>query len=768
MLNQRPDRWIVWLFRLTILTGAFLLFLVQPMYARRLLPPLGGTPAVWNTAMVFFQSALLLGYAYAHLLIRRTNVRTGVGIHIGLLIAAGVLPILTVPGTTPVGTGDSILWVLRTLAIGIGLAFVLVSATSPLLQAWFARMDHRLSGNPYFLYSASNIGSFVALWSYPIGIERWLSTDSQIVLWRVGYGVLVAGMVLCGGLVVRRSNDEPSSSTVVNGATSSATDFTPKDSSPRPLRGDSPSWRRRGLWLVCSAAASSWLLSVTQYLTTDLAPVPLLWIIPLSIYLLSFVIVFADRPIVSPRIFDAAMPGALIVLAASSLFHGTWPSLLIHLAAFSVGVMVCHGRLASTRPAAESLTQFYLWISVGGVVGGGLNAIVAPLVFPVIIEYGLAVAVAGLVTAARRFQTDRPHDAPERTSSLVNLRDPVSLAMMVLTLMSLITMSTTMRFSGTPMLAYAGLIAVPTMMAVWLLDMVRPIGVLCGGVLILAQFQPPIAGVTRRTLRSYHGVHRIVEAPRLRQMRMLHGRTVHGIQNRVEPTTPLAYYARSGPLGRVFASLRPDQNCVGVVGLGGGAVAAYAGDTDPPRSITFFEIDPAVVRLATDDRYLTYLRDAGIEASDIVVGDGRASLATIDTPFDLLIVDAFSSDAVPMHLLTREAMAVYAAATTDDGMIAMHISNQHLDLGRVLSGLAADAGWFAYRVRSNPTPDQIHRGIAPADYVVMSRSYSRLTRMADRDSLNDWQRIDNHLDPVWTDDFHRFLDVLDWRWTRDR
>jgi hypothetical protein len=724
------------LFRAAIFFGAFSLFVVQPMYAKRLLPALGGSPAVWNTVMVFFQAALLTGYAYAHLMTRWRQRRWAARLHLALLAVAVMLPIMPLPTASPHGNFSSIVWLLNTLVWGIGPAFILVSASSPLIQGWFSRTDHPLRDDPYFLYAASNIGSFAALIAYPIVIEPFFPVAIQIVAWRIGLVVLGILLWSCSRQVVYDGTNTDQTS----------------------LAGQSNvaglSWARRLRWIAYAAAASSWLLAVTQSLTTDLAPVPLLWVIPLGLYLLSFVVAFAHKKWISASIWHQCLPAATLVLVVSLIFHGGWQPIVIHLAAFVCGAMVCHSALAADRPDASQLTEFYLWISFGGVVGGIFNALISPLVFPVIVEYGIAIAMTA-------WAVQSPFAKPAKNNTILNLRSSwVLLPTIVLVIAGL---AATCDFQGTPLMAVAVIVATPVLLAAWLLGMPRLVVAIGGLMLVLNQFEPPIAGTTRWVDRSFFGVHRVMSADVVQETRLLHGSTVHGIQSAVRPSEPLAYYARSGPLGEIFSRLSETQtDHVGVVGLGAGAIAAYSNlPSGGKRQITFYEIDPLVIRIATDTSYFSFLSDAGISADDIVLGDGRAELATRDSaPLDGLVLDAFSSDAIPMHLLTRESLAVYQSQLSEQGWVAFHISNRHLNLADILGGLAADANCVAYWRLSNPSQEERDQGIAVAQYVIMAADRSTLEPLV---ADGDWKPIHDPALPFWTDDYSNLLDVVGWR-----
>ena len=754
-LNPSERNAVRW-FTATIFVAAFLLFFAQPMYGKRLLPSLGGSPAVWNTVMVFFQAALLGGYLYAHRLAKRVGFARW---HLIAMAVAASVPVLFLPDDPPpVGVVAATAWLLRTLSIGIGLPFVLLAATSPMLGAWFANLNHPMRRDPYFLYSASNFGSFCSLIAYPLLIEPTMALGIQSWVWRAGFVTLIFMILRCKRLV----DDSPTVDVDENGGDAKPAADSMGETNSDALDADRIDRGRITRWVLTSAVASSWLLGVTQYLTTDLAPVPLLWVVPLAIYLLSFVVAFAGRRWIETRTWESWLPPLLLLMVASVMFYATWPPLVIHLATFTIGVMICHHRLADDRPRPRFLTAFYLWISLGGVLGGIFNAIVAPLTMPVILEYGIAFVGCGVLMrwSASRERLPDPAVGTRSSDKALNQRSTWILLASVGAVIA--WMVFTMLQRGTPSLAYGILLAAACILTFWLLDLRWLCPIAAGILLVHSQFEPPFAGDVLAVRRSFFGVHRVLYAPLLKRNRLVHGQTVHGIQAVDHPERPLAYYSRQGPLGYVLEQLAPSGRGrrIAVIGLGTGAIAAYRNDFEPPRQIKFFEIDPAVIDLAVRDTYFSYLSDAAIGRDDIVVGDGRQQLDRYDgPPFDTIVLDAFSSDAVPMHLLTREALQIYADHLTDNGLILFHISNQHLDLAPVLGGLADDAGWTAYGVHFNPALDQFGEGVAPSDWVVIGRRPETIPLGVRQ---TPWRRIDSPSQPRWTDEHGNFLDVLRW------
>ena len=717
---------MVWLFSLTLGLSAVLLFWVQPMFARMVLPLLGGVPAVWNVAMVFFQAALLAGYLYSHLGDRYLRPRVHAMVHMPLsLLPLLALPIAVASGWQPPADGAPALWLLALLTVSVGLPFFLVATTAPLLQRWFAVTGHRDAHNPYFLYSASNIGSIAALLAYPLIMEPLLRLEQQSHLWTAGYVLLIAGIALCGWTVLKRPVAAVSVATV-------------SDTSGE----ERPSWRLMLHWGALAFVPSGLLLGVTQHLTTDVVAVPLFWVAPLVLYLLTYVIVFARRPPLRHAWMVKLQPFLLILLAVTLYWqvNALWFTLPLHLAAFFVSAMVCHGELAAHRPVVEHLTAFYLWMALGGVLGGAFTALAAPLLFDSVLEYPL------LLIAACLLRPTLSSGGPRRWLFDVVLP-------LVLFGLGLL-----------PLLAYAhienpglGLIVgyyVALGLSAYALQ-VRP---LRSALAILALLGAGYLGAHSDdqelvSERSFFGVHAVrVEAGGALHV-LKHGTTVHGAQY-TDPARwrePLTYFTREGPLGQMFAwpPLAARLERIGAIGLGAGAIACFA---RPGEHWTFLEIDPVVVDLARDDRYFRYLSECKPDA-DILLGDARLTLENRDLePFDLLVVDAFSSDSIPLHLLTREALSVYLNHLKPGGVLMFHISNRHLDLRPVLAALAADAGLSAI-VQSFTAPDQGSGYPVPTRWVAMARTADELPPT---ESL--WESLEPAPDqPVWRDDFANIL-----------
>jgi len=726
------------LFSGTLLLGAALLFVIEPMVARRILPWFGGSPAVWTVCMVFFQTALLAGYGYVHLATIRLGVRRQAAFHAGLL----VLPLLFIwtnlardaPGMSPpVAPGRHPTPELLGLLLStIGLPFFVVATTGPLLQRWFAALGHPAARDPYFLYGISNLGSLLGLLAYPLVIEPNLGLAEQQTLWAVGYLVLSILTLACA-VAVGMSGEvvEP-------------------EAAERPGLG---SWLR---WVALAFVPSSLLLGVTTALTTDLAPLPLLWVVPLSLYLLSFVVVFARQPLLPHALMVRALPLAVMALVPVLAAGLVQPFLIpLHLLTFFGAAMVCHGELARLRPSARDLTAFYLAIAVGGMLGGGFNALVAPLVFDRVAEYPLGVFLACLclpgATGGRGREALIPLVIGVLTVALV--RDVGGLAESMLG-------------------ALAVTIASDLFVLVAATARRRPLrfalGV--GAVLLAGGLAEGVDGRVLYRDRTFFGVLRVTEAGTgdERLHRLFQGSTLHG-QQFVAPgrrREPLTYYHRSGPIGQVFEFIhaRPQRQGtrlrVAVVGLGAGSLAAYA---LPRERWTFYEVDPAVVRIARDPRAFTFLRDSRADSTDVDVGDARLRLAAAaDQAADLIVLDAFSSDAIPTHLLTREAVRLYRAMLAGGGLIAMHLSNRSIDLDPVVGQLARDAGLLA-RVRHDRklSPQERRDGKSTSIWAVLAANESDLGALS---ADLRWQppRLEPG-DRVWTDDYSTIIGHLVFR-----
>ena len=739
----------LWLFAATMFVGAALLFWVQPLFTKMVLPLLGGSPSVWNTAMVFFQAALLCGYGYAHLVTRHLGPRSQCLAHLCLLAAAAVaLPIGIAEGWRPDSDAPPALWLLGLLVVSIGAPFFAVATTAPLIQRWFSRTGHPHASDPYFLYAASNLGSVAVLLAFVFVIEPLIGTREQAFGWMLGFGALAACIVACGATVWRGSaRTEPT---------------VPSSEATRPT------WRRRASWLAYSAVPSALLLAVTGHISTDIASAPLLWVVPLTLYLLSFVNAFARRPLIPSWLAARSMAFALVILAA--LFPWREPAsifLPLHLIAFFFIATACHAALAERRPAAEYLTEFYLRISIGGLIGGVFVALIAPLVFDSILEYPLGLVLAAALLPNRGRQKVEDRSATSGSNALGHLgrgilwreRDIV-LAALILALLVGGRWFTEWAELPLPFIVFASVLGIFAVLV--LSRQVRPFGfALCLAALLIAGQKPWSSGDTVWSGRSFFGVYRIVEAADPPTRSLIHGTTNHGGQwttddGSIEPTN---YYTPASPVAEIITATqaRADSHRVGLVGLGTGALAYYRRPEDAWR---YFEIDPMVARLAANSGYFDILPTYDPSA-DIVLGDARLTLERApNESFDLLIIDAFSSDAIPIHLLTREAVALYMRKLDDHGVLLLHTSNRLLDLQPVVAGIVDDLGHAAMLGKLEKIDSETDPASAPSQWVAIMRDGAMFERLALDET---WAPLDPASRRVWRDDFSNLAGVIRWR-----
>ena len=742
------------LFATTLFLSAGLLFCVQPMAAKGVLPLLGGSPAVWNTCTVFFQAALLAGYAYAH---ASTN-RLGHRRQAWLQLAIVALPLLVLPfGLAPdrfqslPPESNPIPWLVGLLAITVGPPFLALSTTAPVLQRWFAASGRPGSENPYPLYSASNLGSMLALVAYPVAIEPWLKLADQAWLWAAGYGLLLVLTAACAWTSLRKP-------AVIAEAPPAIT----PDADPI-------AWKTWLGWVGLAFPASSLMLGVTTYLSTDIASMPLLWIVPLALYLLSFILVFARRPVGTEFWSVKGLPMAAGVLVfALSLGSADLFWMPVHLLGFFAACMACHGELARRRPPAQNLTAYYLAMSVGGVLGGLFNALIAPYLFDRIAEYPIALVLACLVRPRRKTEADAARTAAGNLwQGRLDLLLPAALLVTILGLAPEIP-GNDGRSGPSPSTQSAEVLVKLTfglgvLVAYMWADRPLRFGLGLAAVLAAGTLFPDHSGRILLQERSLFGVLRValVSNEGGTFHRLIHGSTLHGQQN-LDPARrrdPQTYYHRDGPAGQIFAlhGSGPAGTSVGVVGLGVGSLSAYA---RAGESWTFYEIDPAVARVARDPAFFTYLADCPAGRPRIILGDARLRLREApDGSFGLIVLDAFSSDAVPVHMLTREALALYRRKLAPGGRLAFHISNRFFDLGSVLGTLAADSGW-AVRVWSDlaVTPEQERAGHSASVWAVLAASDVGLGSLA-----NDAAWVVPARRPgeaPWTDDYSNLLGRL--------
>lgn len=726
------------LFIATITLGSALLFLVQPLCARQFLPMLGGAPAVWTTCLLFFQAGLLAGYAYAHLIPRRLGARAHAALHAILFLAALLFLPLTIPRSTAPPEHPA-LWLLGALFIAVALPYFLLASNAPLLQKWFAQ---RFPGrDPYFLYAASNLGSFAGLLAYPFWFEPAFTLSDQGWYWSAGFVALAVLTVACAAPLILKA--EPR--------------LQDQEATPAPTAPNAWQYVR---WTLLALVPASLMMSVTHYLTADIAPLPLLWIVPLGLYLLTFVITFAQPSWLSQGVLVRFSPLAAVVVTLLFIREANEPVLAVmslHLAVFCLLALLCHGELARTRPPVQHLTGFYLCLALGGVLAGVLNGLLAPLLFKGLWEYPLVIVLAMLLRPRLEDLAQSTAPPPWRLANRADLAWAGAIFLATLALV-LIAPSLGLEPDGLGL----AIVYVPSVLVAYVFNE-RPVrfALAIGGILLASHFQTSAIGQIVYQNRSFFGIHRVTEKEGRRFL--THGNTVHGSQFLSGPRRrePLTYYTRVGPAGVALQSLEkePILERVGVVGLGTGSLAAYA---DPESTWTFFEIDPVVVHIARDTGLFTFLADAQKRRARLAyeIGDARLTLRSYPQKLGLLILDAFGSDAIPTHLLTREAFLEYRGKLEDSGAILLNISHRYLDLEPVLANIAKDLGWRC-RIWHDLTlqPDDEKKGKSPSIWALMTWDDARIGALL----RGAWQDAKPQEDlGIWRDDYANILPLIRW------
>ncbi|MGQ0684508.1 spermidine synthase [Bradyrhizobium sp.] len=741
------NRLILAVYTLAIFVSALLLFSVQPLFTKMVLPRLGGSPAVWSVAMVFFQSLLLAGYAYAHYLTKAGNRVVPVLVHLLLLVAA----MLTLPLAIRSGWGEPPMsgyafWLLGLFSVSIGLPFFALAANNPLLQAWFVRTGHPNGPDPYFLYASSNIGSFLALLSYPVLLEPMFTLRTQNLIWTGGYGLLILLIAGCGVLLLK----SPANAAALN---------LPAADVDAPA----PSWSLRARWIFLAAVPSGLLIAVTAHISTDVAAAPLLWVLPLSLYLLTWVLVFQSRPLLPHWLMlllqPLAVAGVVILLAV-----GGEQNLLLtlggHQLFFFLIAMACHGELARTRPAAKYLTGFYVALSFGGMVGGLFAGLIAPYAFSWIAEYPILLALATLCRPA----------VPERLPRLAQWYWALLAAIAVALILPAYSAGQVFNWlDGHRPWMIGGVGVLAAAMALALNGNRWKIFATVAVALVLLRAYPTDAGRVE-TVRSFFGVHKIVVTPNGQYHVLMHGTTIHGAEkfrnDDGSPVTgrpePITYYHRDGGIGQAITAMRERKGAplkVAVIGLGSGSLTCAS---EPGEDWKFFEIDQTMVDSARDPKYFTYISKCEPDLKP-VIGDARLTFAKEPNgAYDVIIVDAYSSDAIPIHLATEEAMEIYKDKLAPHGAVVMHISNRHLELESVVVGIA-DANDLKSWVYSEDTGRDAEY-IFSTTVVVSAREEADVGNLASSDKWTLTEAEDHQR--VWTDDYSNIVGAL-WRRMRD-
>jgi spermidine synthase len=746
----RAYRVVLAIYSATLFLSALLLFSIQPIFAKMVLPKLGGSPSVWAVSMCFFQGVLLAGYCYAHGLNQYVSRRRAPLVHLALLASA----LLALPFGLPAfasepPVGDAYFWLIGVLALGVGLPFFTVSATAPLLQAWFARSGHPHAADPYFLYGASNLGSLVALLVYPVALEPVVGLAAQSRIWTAAFllvGLLIAA---CGllMLVALGVTGEPENSTGAHTRTSGSPHI---------------AWSQRLTWMGLAFVPSGLLVAFTSYVTTDIASAPFLWVIPLALYLVTFILVFRDTPVIPHGLLLTAQPAlvALALLGLSLPGNKGWAiAVLSGSVAFVVTTLVCHKELYDRRPESTSLTEFYLWMSLGGVLGGIFAAVVAPQVFNATYEFPLLLVFG--MACRPGLKSSGGVRAEVRNSG------PIVAALLGIVLV----LAAGVWAERVPQSVADGgiLLLIVCCGVLMLIATNRPLRQASyAAVMGLALFLLPTAFNEGLSERSFFGVHRVKLSHDGRTRLLMHGTTLHGAERIVDGAgnplpvpVPATYYHPASPMARGVEAARLASGKlqgglnVGIVGLGTGSLSCYARSGETWR---FYEIDPVVVKLASDPNLFTFLARCRPSAK-IVVGDARLTLAKEKpSAFDYLVIDAFSSDSVPVHLLTVEALALYLDKLAPDGILAVHVSNRHLDLASVTAAVADTVpGTFALFAADRP----VERGFDSFDSHVVFITRSAKARALVR-AWKDVRGFDKGPVPPWTDDYSDIPSAI-WR-----
>ncbi len=723
---DNTNRALRWRYIVTICTGSFLLFLVQPMIARMALPRLGGAPTVWNSAMLVYQALLLGGYAYAHWL-GRFAPRRQAAIHLSLFVAAAIMLPIGLVASTPSANINPFLWVPWLFIASIGPLFFVVAAQAPLMQRWFAAAG---GGDPYPLYAASNLGSFAGLIAYPLIVEPLLPLNGQSWLWTSGYVLLISLVALCALALPRGA------------------------AVPEHVSGGKTPPRDIVTWMILAAISSGLMLSTSTHLTTDIVAMPLLWVVPLGLYLLSFSVAFSTKR-TWPDAITSATPIFLLAGGGTAFANSSKYPLVFAVVGlvllFAVSVTL-HAKLFERRPEPSRLTTFYLAMSAGGALGGLFCALVAPMLFDWGYEHPILIVAAALIVATTPLLGigERIWVSPQRTT--------VSAAIIVMSIAVAIYAHQTALpniMAGAAIVTIAlGLVAVGNR-AVFATCLVALMMTL-GGSKILAK-----SLTTNDQVRSFFGIYSITTSPGVNRA-LVHGTTIHGLQSLVRgrETDPLTYYAPKSGVGLALANLSALYGAgarVGIVGLGTGTVACYA---KPDQDWRFYEIDPAIATMARDPARFTYLLRC-LPDVPVLIGDARIVLKD-EKPsgLDTLVIDAFSSDAVPMHLLTREAMEIYRRRLVPDGLLLIHISNRFLDLEPVLAAAKAN-GWHAILRDYHPDQVEAKRGYTGSVWVALANDPVVLARVQATSATLPWRSLNRRANNAgWTDDHASILPLL--------
>ncbi|MCO6430726.1 MAG: fused MFS/spermidine synthase [Deltaproteobacteria bacterium] len=722
----------------TILLSSSLLFMVQPLVTKIFLPLYGGSPSVWNTALLFFQLALLAGYLFAHLS-GKLKPKQELILYAGVVaLAALALPIGISAEWTPDWKGSVTLSLLQGLFLAVGVPFFAISTASPLIQKWFSYSQHTAAKDPYFLYALSNFGSLSALIMYPFLIEPFLTLRLQTTLWSWLFTLFaVCMLLLC--FITRK------------GASQSIAE---KTAAP-------PSNAMRGWWTVLAFIPSSLTLGVTLHVTTDIAAFPLLWIIPLSAYLISFIVAFSQKTVIVKALCTRALPYA-IALPALLMAVEMKGFISVQIAAHTVSlfvIAVCsHSALASLRPAVSNLTEYYLLMSAGGALGGIFNSLIAPVVFSNVVEYALVLFIACIFLTAKPGAAKWRELIPSREDTFAALLA----ASVILAAAPLIFKLGWQREIGQTTVLQLFELGLPALVCVLSFNRRARTAAVTGAMLLFPFLGIKSERTTIMTHRSFFGVMRVTQQQRAEGAwwELWHGSTLHGIQYSKPPVAflPTAYYAPTSPAGEVFSNYLPERGAqeIALIGLGIGTLAAYG---QPDWRLTYYEIDPAIIDVAAKSGFFTYLRNSKSKIR-FALGDARLLLERAsDKSYDMIVLDAFSSDAIPIHLMTQEAFTLYLSKLKDDGLILMHITNRHLELSPVIAAIASRLELTGY-IKSdfNVTQREADEGKFGSKWVALVRNNPAEALTT---ALSDWALLPQG-EPrlAWSDDYSNVVSVL--------
>ena len=745
------------IYTLTIFLGSALLFIVEPMVAKMILPVFGGSAAVWNASVVFFQLMLLAGYWYAHASVKWLGPKLQPWVHMALLAFALVaLPLGLKSGFAPDPRGLPPLQVLGLLFVMAGLPFFVISAQAPLLQRWFAHTDDPRARDPYFLYSASNLGSMLALLAYPSLFETTMTLGQQSRVWTYGYAVLA--VLTLGSAVMMLANRSH--------AVPEHQEALPKEEAAPP------SSRERFRWLLLAAVPSSLMLGITSYLTTNVAPIPLLWIVPLALYLLTFIIAFSNRVKLKSRLLGrvasiVALPVALVLVL--DIWAPMVPLAILHLLVYFILALACHSLLSQTRPSASYLTEFYLWLAAGGVLGGAFNAFFAPMVFNGLLEYPIALTTA-IFLLQNPLRPARPTGAATtEDADKPRMTDRRELLAAVVAILAILLVC----YAGTPVLASVKSNWGETAQAAVAMAMICSLIIGCflaidrrllygtslGAVIIFGAMLKPESSSIVYQVRNFYGEKRVFTSNKGWVHDLRHGSTLHGSQN-LSPEwrrKPITYYGPNSPVGQLlheFSGPKAKKSWA-VVGLGAGSLAAYG---QPGQDLTYYEIDPQVIQIATNPKLFTFVADSRAKVH-IIQGDARIELAKAPpASYGLIILDAFSSDAVPVHLLTREAVQMYLSKLQPGGVIAFHTSNRYLVLPPVIGRIAASLGVPTLYRDGELRQGEEEEGYVESYWMLMARNMDDFGSLAKSYAWTDTRRVTPG--PIWTDQFSNVLSAV--------